>query len=128
MIPMAKPKFAKVPKPPKGKAKWSKERMKEWNDQVKKYENLPKPRLPDINTSVIRIRNKAVDSWKQGKIDPCYEAIYSLNALLPLEYRTEIKLVSLSSENSFTSWFWQTLMDIERKMADFRNDNWTRKE
>lgn len=95
-----------------------------------KFIKVPKPpkrRLPDIHTFIIMNRNKAIDSLKKGKVDPCYKALRSIIMLLPPAYRPKISAPRHSSKKIFTAWVWDTLNKIDQKMADFRMDNWGRK-
>jgi len=87
-----------------------------------------KKKAPDINTALIRNRNNAITSWHEGKVDPCYNALDSINKLLPPAYRVEFKQIPLGNRNSFSNWFWDTLSNIESKMGRFRDNNWTKEE
>ena len=87
-----------------------------------------KKKAPDINTSIIRNYHKAILSWSKGKVDPSYDALVSLNELLPPDYRVKINQVNLSSKNTFTKWFYDTLSDIQEELQKFRDDNWSKEE
>ena len=93
-----------------------------------KVQRYKKKKRPDINVSYIKHRTTALLSWKNGKVGPCYDSIVSLNNLLPPDYRVEFKQIDLSSKNSFSAWVWGALTSIDEKMADFRNDHWSKKE
>ena len=51
---------------------------------------MPASRLPDINTAWIVYRREAISSWKSGNYDAATGALYTFNALLPIEHQVKI--------------------------------------
>lgn len=67
-----------------------------------------KPKLPDINTGIIRHRNDALEYSKKYE-----ESLIKLNNLLPKKYRVELK-----------TWFDHSLYLIEKQIGKYRSDFW----
>ena len=51
---------------------------------------MPQARLPDINTAFILYRREAITNFKTRNYSMCIGSLYSLNALLPDNYRVVI--------------------------------------
>ncbi len=51
---------------------------------------MPQARLPDINTQYIKFTNEAVNSWKSKNYESCLGSLFTLNGMLPEEYRVNI--------------------------------------
>ena len=51
---------------------------------------MPQARLPDINTQYIKFTNEAVNSWKSKNYESCLGSLFTLNGMLPQEYRVTI--------------------------------------
>ena len=51
---------------------------------------MPQARLPDINTQYIKFVNEAVNSWKSKNYESCLGSLFTLNGMLPENYRVLI--------------------------------------
>ncbi len=69
---------------------------------------MPQARLPDINTQYVMLTREAITNFKSRNYSLCIGSLYSLNALMPGEYRVIIS-DQLYAEKTKTKMFVECL-------------------
>ena len=91
-------------------------------------------KLPDINTSIHELRNRILRAIKRKNPNTCYKSLNQINNYLPDNYQINIPKPPQKRkfknrdrfDIKFAHWIWFTLIKLERKMEQFRNDCWER--